>query len=100
MGNSVLSGKSINSQSAVSCAWNSLGNGIVYQVNIKTALNRIWTGSTSACNIEIPKGTLTAGKTYYLYLTAQKICGDPYFSLPYYSFSSITSPAVTFYVEE
>lgn len=100
MGNSVLSGKSINSQSAVSCAWNSLGNGIVYQVSIKTVLSRIWTGSTSACNIEIPKGTLTAGKTYYLYLTAQKICGDPYFSLPYYSFSSITSSAVTFYVEE
>ena len=99
-GNSVLAGSSLSSVETINCTWNALGGGVVYQVAVKTALSTKWTGSTSAATIDIPADTLASGTSYYLYVTAQKMYGDPYFvDKLYYSNSSITSAGISFYVE-
>ena len=98
-GNSVLSGDKLSLHSSFYAAWNSCGNDIVYNVTIKTPVSTVWSSSSSSTNIEIPSDNFKAG-VYYIYITAQKIYGDPYFlSENYYSVSSMQSSGIQFYVE-
>lgn len=98
-GNSVLSGKSVDPSEDIQIAWNSLGDGIVYNVQVRSALSVKWSKSTSVPSITIPAGTLSDGN-FYLQIAAQWISGDPLFEKEdYYSQSTVTSSNLSFYTE-
>jgi hypothetical protein len=98
-GNSVLHGGTLKPAQPVQIGWAGSGEGVVYQVVIKTALKTVYSVSTNANTVTIPAGTIPTG-TYNLELSAQKILGDAFFnSSPYYSLSIISASPVSCNVE-
>jgi len=97
-GNSVLSGQSVTASRPIQIGWYDCGEGVVYQITIKTALATVYAVSSTACMVTIPADTIPAG-TYTLEITAQKIHGDMYYrTAPYYSASIITAPLMSCHV--
>jgi hypothetical protein len=94
-GNSVLHGQSIESNQPVQIGWAGSGEGVVYQVTIRTALKTVYSTSTNANTVTVPAGAIPPG-AYLLELSAQKIHGDAFFiSSSYYSLSFINAPLVS-----
>ena len=94
-GNSVLNGHSIHSNQPVQIGWSGSGEGVVYQVTIRTSLKAVYAVSTNSLNVTVPAGSIPAG-SYLLEITAQKIYGDAFFrSTPYYSLSYINASLVS-----
>jgi len=97
-GNSVLSGQTLSTSQPIQIGWYDCGEGVVYQITIKTALTAVYAVSSSACMVTIPAGAIPAG-TYSLEITAQNIHGDMYYrTAPYYSVSIKTSPLMSCHV--
>lgn len=97
-GNSVISGNALNGNEELLVAWDSLGEGVVYNVQIRSALSVKWKKSCSTSSISVPSDTLSAG-TYYIQVTAQWISGDPYFKNDdYYSQSTSASSSLSFFI--
>ena len=94
-GNSVLNGQSLVSSRPIQIGWVDSGEGVVYQVTLRTALRTVYTVSTEARTVTIPANTVTSG-SYLLEISAQKIHGDIYFrNAHYYSASFLTAPMVS-----
>jgi len=94
-GNSVLHGQSINSAQPVQIGWSGSGEGVVYQVTIRTALRAVYAVSTNSLNITVPADSIPAG-SYILDVSAQKVYGDAYFrNSQYYSLSYINASLVS-----
>jgi hypothetical protein len=97
-GNSVLNGQTLSKNTPLQIAWTSCGNGIVYQLAVKTALKMIYAISSNAETVTIPADIIPAG-VYTLEILAQKISGDPNFKkADYCSTSSSKSLGITFNV--
>jgi hypothetical protein len=97
-GSSVLNGQPLAASMPIQIGWADSGDGIVYQLTIRTALRTVYAVSTEARTVTIPANTVPSG-VYLLEITAQKIHGDLHFrSAPYYSVSFITAPMVSFNV--
>jgi hypothetical protein len=94
-GNSVLHGQTIESSQPVQIGWAGSGEGVVYQVTIRTALKTVYSTSTNANTVTVPADTIPSG-AYLLEVSAQKIHGDAFFiSSSYYSLSYINAPLVS-----
>jgi len=97
-GNSVLNGQSLASAHPIQIGWADGGDGVVYQVTIRTALRIVYAVSTEARTVTIPAHVIPPG-SYLIQISAQRIHGDIHFrSAPYYSVSFMTAPTVTFNV--
>jgi hypothetical protein len=98
-GNSVLRGQNLSANRQVQIGWADVGEGVVYQVAVKTALKTVYAVLTDACTVTVPSGNFQPG-AYLLEITAQKIYGDVFFrTAPYYSASFAASPMVSCYVD-
>lgn len=99
-GNSVLEGSALNGSEPLQIAWNSLGDGVVYIVSLRTAVTVYYKASTEACTYQVPADTLSVESDYYIDIQAQKILGDPLYSdEDYYSASCSGSTYVNFTVQ-
>jgi len=97
-GSSVLSGMSLNENKDVQVAWSSCGENTVYQINIRTSLQNIYTTTTDDLTVTIPGGALKQG-SYLINIKAQKISGDPLFKdYNYYSVTTENSMDIAFNV--
>jgi hypothetical protein len=95
LGNSVLSGQSIESAQPIQIGWNGSGDGVIYQVTIRTALKIVYATSTNDHSIILTAGSIPTGN-YYLEVSSQKVHGDVYFKTsPYYSLSFINASQVS-----
>lgn len=93
-GNLALRGQSLSSNRRIQITWFDCGEGVVYQVAIKSALRTVYSVSTEACILSLLPDTLPVG-AYLLEIAAQKIEGDVTFTKkPYYSASYKTIPSV------
>lgn len=98
--NSVLEGNTLLADKEIQLGWNSLGDGVIYVVTIKTALQTVYSVSTKAQQIIIPANTLTADTAYFAQIQAQQIDGDPTFTeVNYYSASVYDNSNLGFSVE-
>jgi len=94
-GNSVLLGQSIDSNQPVQIGWSGSGDGVVYQVTIRTALKAVYSVSTNSLNITVPAGSIPSG-SYLLEISAQKMYGDAYFKTSsFFSLSYINASLVS-----
>ena len=94
-GNSVLHGQSINSNQPVQIGWSRSGEGVVYQVTIRTALKAVYAISTNSLNITVPAGSIPTG-SYLLEISAQKVYGDAFFrTSSFFSLSYINASLIS-----
>ena len=94
-GNSVLHGQAIDSNQPVQIGWSGSGEGVTYQVTVRTALKTVYAVATNAHNVTVPAGSIPAG-SYLLEISAQKVYGDAYFrNSPFYSLSYINASLVS-----
>ncbi len=99
-GNSALAGNELQSNKEIQLAWKSLGENVVYNVSIKSTLKTVFSKSTEIPLVIIPANTLKENSNYTVYITAQKIYGDPVFLKDdFYSASSITSSGISFFTK-
>lgn len=99
-GDSVLSGESLDSALTIQIGWEKPDVNAVCIVNVRDQFGSVFSLSTKATSCLIPAGTLTAGKSYGLIVSAQLLYGDPTFkSYAYYSVSSVTGPRLGFTIE-
>jgi hypothetical protein len=97
-GDSVLNGQSLKNNLASQIAWSSCGDGVIYQISIKTALTIVYMVSTNANTYTFPAGSIPAGN-YAVEVMAQKIYGDPlYKTKNYYSVSTTAGMVLSFNV--
>ncbi len=99
-GNSVLEGDALLASEPLQIAWESLGEGVVYVITLRTATTVYYKISAESCACQIPADTLTAGSVYYADIQAQVILGDPLYSEEdYYSASCSGSVYVNFSIQ-
>lgn len=89
-GNSVLQGKSINSESEIQIAWDYPVENCLYKVSISSSLETMYKTSTKSQTVFVPKNVLQSGKFYYLKIEVQKSSGDILFEKDNYYSVSIT----------
>lgn len=88
LGNSMLNGQKLNAREEIQVGWDSVLDGAIYLVRVKTALDPLYSVSTESTQVIIPANTLEAGQNYFVQIEAQKIFGDPLFATAgYYSVS-------------
>lgn len=88
-GNSALSLDRMNSFEKLQLSWNSLGDDIVYNVEIRSDSEIYFSNNTYASFIEIQNDVLPKNKTLFLTIKAQSVNGDCFFESSNYYSSSV-----------
>jgi len=100
-GCSVLMGMPVDFLRTVQIGWTSSGEGIVYQITIRSALQTLYQASTESLTHIIPGGIVdvSPGQIYYIQINAQRIIGDPFFKTSrIYSAAIRTGDTISFNV--
>jgi hypothetical protein len=100
-GASVLLGVALDFLKEIQIGWTSCGEGIVYHISIRSALQTLYEASTESLTHFIPGGkfVILPGQIYYLQINAQRITGDPFFQENnYYSAAIRTGDTISFNV--
>jgi len=99
-GNDFFNAGKVAHTSPIQIGWESCGEDLTYQIDIKTTVKTVYSASTKALTVTIPADTLSGGVNYILQITAQALRGDPFYKTAnYYSLSSKTSAGVYFDAE-
>lgn len=99
-GSSSLKGQSLNPQKSILLNWSDLGEGVVYQVNVKNNTQTFLQKGSEINSFVIPENTLKESSVYYISVTAQYLSGDIlYRNEKYYSASFIQSSIFTIYTQ-